>query len=119
MNMPTYEYECGGCGDTFETFQTFADKPLLKCNKCNKKKLFRVVTGGLHGNVRSIETIGQLADSNAKKNRSKINEEAARKREESPAPVNPWGGKDTPATAREIIKMNTEQKIRYIMKGQK
>lgn len=117
--MPTYDYECRSCGHCLEIFQNFSEEPLSKCPACKKKKLFRVVTGGLHAKVVNINTIGQLADRNAKENKSKLEEQAAKKKEETPQPYDPWKNKHTPATTKEIIKMNERQKIRYIMKGEK
>ena len=45
--MPTYEYECSDCGYKFEEMQSFSDEPLMKCPKCEKKKLHRLFSGGV------------------------------------------------------------------------
>lgn len=45
--MPTYEYQCDSCNHGFEEFQFFNEEVLVKCPKCKKKKLKRVVSGGL------------------------------------------------------------------------
>lgn len=119
--MPLYDYECSCCEHLVEdVFQKPDDTPLKKCPECGKMKLFRVVTGGIHGSVRSINTIGQLADHNTKKNRSMIEEAAAKKFEETPKAPEAWyenkkytGG----VTIKDINKMSKQQQFRYIMEG--
>jgi len=44
--MPTYQYECSVCGHSFEIVQSMADKRLLKCPKCKKNKLIRLIGSG-------------------------------------------------------------------------
>ena len=44
--MPTYEYACKKCGHTFEKFQSMKDEHLVKCPKCGKSALRRLVGGG-------------------------------------------------------------------------
>jgi len=41
--MPTYDYICENCGGRFERFQTITARALLKCPKCGKKKLKRLI----------------------------------------------------------------------------
>lgn len=45
--MPTYEYKCNACNFNFEEFQFFNEEELIKCPKCKKKKLKKVINGGL------------------------------------------------------------------------
>ena len=120
--MPTYDYECSGCECLVEdVFQRFSEKPLKKCPECGKHKLFRVMSGGLHVSVRNVNTIGQLADQNAKLNKTKIAEAEAKKKEETPQAPKAWyeDSKYGGATSREINKMTSQQQKRYIMEGKK
>jgi len=42
--MPIYEYECKACGLFFEEMQGFNDKPIKKCPKCKKKKVYKLIS---------------------------------------------------------------------------
>ena len=44
--MPTYDYECDACRHKFEHFQSITDAKLVKCPKCKKKKLRRLIGAG-------------------------------------------------------------------------
>lgn len=44
--MPTYDYQCTSCKCEFEHFQSMSDKPLVKCTKCGKKTLKRLIGFG-------------------------------------------------------------------------
>ncbi len=44
--MPTYDYLCSKCGHQFEAFQSMKDAPLVKCPKCGRKSLKRLLGGG-------------------------------------------------------------------------
>ncbi len=44
--MPNYDYECSACGYTFEEFQSMTDAKLVKCPKCGKNKLSRLIGSG-------------------------------------------------------------------------
>jgi len=44
--MPTYEYRCNSCTHQFEEFQSIKASPLVKCPKCEKNKLVRLISGG-------------------------------------------------------------------------
>ncbi len=44
--MPTYEYACQKCGHKFEKFQSMRDEPLVRCPKCKRAALKRLVGGG-------------------------------------------------------------------------
>jgi putative FmdB family regulatory protein len=44
--MPTYEYICEKCRWQFEQFQSISAKPLVKCPKCNKMGLKRLIGAG-------------------------------------------------------------------------
>jgi putative FmdB family regulatory protein len=43
--MPTYHYKCQACKREFEEFQGMSEDPLVKCPKCGKKKLVRIISG--------------------------------------------------------------------------
>jgi putative FmdB family regulatory protein len=43
--MPTYHYQCKACKHDFEEFQSMSAAPLLKCPKCGKRKLVRIISG--------------------------------------------------------------------------
>ncbi len=45
--MPTYDYECQACGHRFEALQRITDDPLIRCPKCQKAKLKRLIGAGL------------------------------------------------------------------------
>ncbi len=45
--MPFYEYQCSNCGHTLEELQKMSDEPLIKCPKCGKNTLKKLIgTGG-------------------------------------------------------------------------
>ena len=44
--MPTYEYRCNACSHQFEEFQSIKAAPLVKCPRCEKNKLARLISGG-------------------------------------------------------------------------
>ncbi len=44
--MPTYEYQCDACEHQFEEMQGIKEEPLVKCPKCKKKKLRRLIGSG-------------------------------------------------------------------------
>lgn len=44
--MPTYEYECSACGHGFEALQSMTEAKLIKCPKCGKAKLHRLIGSG-------------------------------------------------------------------------
>lgn len=117
--MPTYEYLCSNCEYNFDIYQPFAEEPIKKCPNCRSRKLSKVITGGIYGSVSKVETVGQLANKNAKKNKSKIQEEVCKKRESEAPAQKPWYDEYCSATTREINKMTDRQKINYIMRGEK
>ena len=64
-------------------------------------------------------TIGSVADKNAKINKNKISENEHKQREANPEPQKPWHHQFGDATPKEINKMTAQQKTRYIMEGRK
>ena len=83
--MPSYDYSCYVCGFHWEDVkQSIHDKPKKQCPKCNKMGLNRMISVGLPPFVRGdVNTIGQMADANAKKmGKYGVSEADAKKREE-------------------------------------
>ncbi len=118
--MPLYDYECECCSHKlFDIKQSFDDEPLSFCPECNEPKLYRVISGGVHAFVKGTNTIGQLADRNAKNNKTLIQENQQRIKESKPKDEKPWYHKHATATNSEINKMTKKQKAEYILKGKK
>ena len=71
-----YDYKCESCEhELIDVYQSINDKPKKVCPKCKKHKLNRVFSAGIGGFVKGGSgTVGSLADSNATKNASQINE---------------------------------------------
>ncbi|HIK62802.1 MAG TPA: zinc ribbon domain-containing protein [Flavobacteriales bacterium] len=113
-----YDYECEHCNHSIEdVHQSIKDKPLIKCPKCKKHKLQRVITGGAYAFVAGCNTIGGLADKNTKLNQSKIQEEQHRRSESCQQSEKPsYHGS---ATNKEIKAMTPQQQQKYIMEGKK
>ena len=45
--MPIYEYLCANCGHQLEELQSMSEPPLVKCPKCGKDTLKKLIgTGG-------------------------------------------------------------------------
>jgi putative FmdB family regulatory protein len=44
--MPTYEYACSACGHEFEEFQGINARPTVKCPKCGKRTVKRLISAG-------------------------------------------------------------------------
>lgn len=58
--MPTYQYQCDACPHRFEEWQSFKDEPLTKCPQCKKKKIRRLITGGLGFCIKTGGSTGDL-----------------------------------------------------------
>ena len=83
----------------------------MGCPKCKKRTFERLISGGLAAFVaQEPTTIGQLADKNTKKNKSQLDEAAAKKRETEPQ-------QPDVSYRKKINKMTPEQKHKYIMEG--
>ena len=109
--MPLYDYECSHCGVVQKDVQqSIREKPKKKCITCGKKALQRIIYGGAYVFVsQEPSTIGQLADKNAKKNASKI-QEAEHEKNKSQSRND---------LSRQLNRMTPQQKRRYIMEGKK
>lgn len=44
--MPIYEYQCSNCGHELDELQTMSEPPLVKCPKCGKDTLKRLIGTG-------------------------------------------------------------------------
>ena len=118
--MPLYDYECENCSHKLtDVKQAFDDKPLSFCPECNEPALYRVISGGVHAFVKGSITIGSIADKNAHINKSKIFEEAHKKKEATPEAPKAWYHKHGDASSKEINSMTNKQKAKYIMEGKK
>ena len=102
--MPQYEYACSACQHQFEIYQGVKDPVKRKCPKCNKLGLERLIFPVM-GQVKTIRTLGQLAEKNTKKAGSSLQSEA----------------NDRKVAAKQKIKeinainnMTEKQKIKYI-----
>jgi putative FmdB family regulatory protein len=116
--MPIYDYECKDCGaEVTDVFQKVTDPELTTCPMCNEEGLFRVVTGGLHSFMAGSNTVGSIADKNTRRDRNKIKEEHHKQLESSPQQKKQWYQEQGNKSAKEINKMNSDQKRRYIMEG--
>jgi len=112
-----YEYECSECEHNFEIQQSIKANVKRKCPQCGKNSLERIVFGGLTSFVKGdATTIGQLAERNFNKNKSRIREKEARELELNPPPKKEWWEADK-GTNKKIAKMNADQKRKYIMEG--
>lgn len=120
--MPLYDYECEKCSHKLiDIQQSFEDEPLSFCPECKEPRLYRVISGGSYAFVKGSNTIGHLADKNAKDNKTLIQENQQRSREskQSSQKSEPWHHKYATATNSEINKMTNKQKAEYILKGKK
>lgn len=116
--MINYEYECTECGHNFEIEQSIKAKVKRKCPECKKNALERLISGGngafFKGN---ITTLGQQAEHNYKKNKTRIDEDEAKKKELAPKEEKPWWGGTDRKLRNKLNKMNKDQKKKYIMEG--
>jgi putative FmdB family regulatory protein len=114
--MPTYEYQCTSCQHRFEAKQSIKDDALKTCPACQEHALARVVSGGLGFIFTDPQTLGGIADRNAR--------DMAR-RGELPAQVRrnkdyaiPWWRKDKHKVDKRVLN-NPEQYIEtgYVSNG--
>ena len=102
--MPQYEYACSACQHQFEIYQGVKDPVKRKCPKCNKLGLERLIFPVM-GQVKSIKTLGQLAEKNTKMAGSSLqNEDNDRKA----------AAKSKIKEINQINKMTDKQKTKYI-----
>lgn len=115
-----YDYECQECNYYFEATQSIHEEPLLRCPKCDKHSLVRIITGGLYASVRKGKdeiTLGHLAD----RNRSEFSDDkkemldAKSDMDRFKAPPTPEGWFGDPKV--NTSNMSKEQKKKYIETG--
>jgi putative FmdB family regulatory protein len=102
--MPNYEYACSACEHQFEVYQGVKDPVKRKCPKCKKLRLERLIFPVM-GQVKSIKTLGQLAEKNTKKAGSSMQSAEEDRKIAAKAEI------------KEINKINNmteKQKIKYI-----
>lgn len=132
--MPTYQYECRNCQHELEQYQSFKDEPLVKCPKCKKNELFKVVTGG-HGFFLSNRTVGAIADKNdakfskdfkqhlKKKNSQKKDvlsphlQDGASITKPKESTKKPWFAKDQKVSDKKLKAASPQEQLNYIEKG--
>jgi hypothetical protein len=124
--MPIYNLYCEDCNLDIEI-----ECPISKydsamknivCPECTSRNVHRNYShDNIYSSVKSVKTIGQLADKNAKLKKSSIQEELHKKKESTPEALKLWykDSKYGEATPKEINKMNDNQKLKYIMEGKK
>lgn len=132
--MPTYQYECRKCKHELELQQSFKDEPLVKCPKCKRNELFRVISGG-NGFFLSNRTIGILADKNdakfstdykkSQKKKNTVKKDALSEHLQDGASIvkpdkvakKPWFLKDQKVSDQKLKSATPEQQKNYIEKG--
>ncbi len=132
--MPTYQYECSACAHALEVRQSFADEPLVNCPECGKKKLGRIITGGIpisgcKINHQDVKTLQHYAERNAEKMskgelEDKRYEHSLRRpenrpgRKPQPKYKKPWW-RTTDKIDTSLAKLTPSQKQKYIETGDK
>ena len=116
--MPTYEYACSNCGHSFEIVQLMKDKKKRKCPSCKKIKLKRVIGKPMVFIKGEPQTVGHQAERNTEKmGRYELGDKEGKRKESSKKEQSSLGS--GPASPRQIRKMTSEQKKKYIEKGTK
>lgn len=118
--MPKYTFVCDKCNEYTELSCSISEYDnkikKVKCRSCNSKKVHRFYEGDdIRAKCINITTIGQLAEKNAKENKSKVSELIPQK----PQKEKPWYHNVGTASNKEINNMTKKQKRDYIMKGKK
>jgi sarcosine oxidase delta subunit len=102
-----------------DVYQSINDDALVKCPRCGKDSLYRMIYGGLGHFVKDAKTIGQIADKNWSQfghyQKSELEQKSKEKKQESSSSFSSAGT----ASNKEINKMSAEQKKKYIITGEK
>ena len=119
ITMPTYDYLCKSCGQTFETRHGFNDLP-SPCQECKGTELQQVFdTPPLVFIKGEITTLGQLAEKNTTgMGRSELEDKRSQQAKGN-LKQKRWQDKAGDATPKEIQKMTSQQKNKYIREGKK
>lgn len=102
--MPNYEYACSACQHQFEIYQGVKDPVKKKCPECKKLRLERLIFPVM-GQVKTIRTLGQLAEKNTKRAGSSLQNEANDRK---------VAAKEKIKEINQINQMTEKQKIKYI-----
>lgn len=102
--MPNYEYACSACQHQFEIYQGVKDPVKKKCPECKKLRLERLIFPVM-GQVKTIRTLGQLAEKNTKRAGSSLKNEANDRK---------VAAKEKIKEINQINQMTEKQKIKYI-----
>lgn len=102
--MPNYEYACSACQHQFEIYQGVKDPVKKKCPECKKMRLERLIFPVM-GQVKTIRTLGQLAEKNTKRAGSSLQNEANDRK---------VAAKEKIKEINQINQMTEKQKIKYI-----
>lgn len=112
--MAIYEYKCKACEHFFEEEVSIKKyKRKKKCPSCGKHKLKRILSAPDISVRQESTTLGQLAESNAKKMGRYELEEKQRQDNKELGKLK----RDTRKTQKEINNMTSNQKKKYILEG--
>lgn len=116
--MPEYHFRCQKC-DTVSVeywlISEYDDKiKKNKCHHCKSKKVNReYLLDNIHGTVKEIKTIGQLAEANTKK----LGRYGLEEKMQKDNKIVPKEAKDKKDLMRKINKMTPAQKQKWIVEG--
>lgn len=121
--MPTYNFSCK-CSTNFELrlsfdeFDKLGKKKQPQCPVCHKKKtVTQIFDTAPHCSVKTITTIGQLAEQQTKKlGTTKLQEEFAKKEEKQPKRKDNWYGSLGKEKAKKLFSGTKEEQKRKINK---
>ena len=105
--MPVYEYKCSGCEHQFEIVEALKAPVKRKCPECNNNLLERLLFPVM-GRVKSIKSIGQLAEKNTKRAGGSLDNPDEHKKKEV---------KSKTKELNAINRMTKQQQIKYIEEG--
>lgn len=112
--MPIYHYKCSNCPQDFETFHSIKEPIRKICPSCNSESLSVVLDGAPDiMNKGEIKTIGQLAESNAKK----MGKEQLHKKMTEDGIFKRIQDKEKMDQVRKISSLSDDAKLRYIETG--
>lgn len=117
----TYDYKCEACNhELIDIKQSIHEKPLKRCPKCRKHKLFRVIYGPIEARVNNgPQTFGQLDEANKRAAGKYAMSEAKEKFEKSrKTHKEAWWGEPTKKESKKLLSMTDKQKEKYILTGE-